>query len=68
LKQASFFESAWVAAVKILTKFSLSESVKRNGGLILRLSQFLLLSQLPQKMKLASKVDKIDSKIIITIP
>jgi hypothetical protein len=31
-----------------------------NGGLILNLSQFLLLPQLRQKMKLASKVVKID--------
>jgi hypothetical protein len=31
-----------------------------NGGSVL--SQFLLLPQLPQKMKLASKVVKIDSK------
>jgi hypothetical protein len=35
-----------------------------KGGLILSLSQFLLLPQLPQKMKLASKVVEIDSKII----
>jgi hypothetical protein len=34
-------------------------------GSILSSSQFLLLSQLPQKMELASKVVKIDSKIII---
>jgi hypothetical protein len=33
-----------------------------NGGSILSSSQFLLLPQLPQKMKLASKVVKIDSK------
>jgi hypothetical protein len=32
-----------------------------NGGSILSSSQFLLLPQLPQKMKLASKVVKIDS-------
>jgi hypothetical protein len=31
-----------------------------NGGLILSSSQFLMLPQLPQKMKLASKVVKID--------
>jgi hypothetical protein len=33
-----------------------------NGGLILSSSQFLLLPQLPQKMKLASKVVKMHSK------
>jgi hypothetical protein len=33
-----------------------------NGGSILSLNQFLLLPQLPQKMKLASKGIKIDSK------
>ena len=33
----------------------------RNGGLVLGSSQFLLLPQLPQKMKLASKVVKNDS-------
>jgi hypothetical protein len=33
-----------------------------NGGLILSSRQFLLLPQLPQKMKIASKVVKIDSK------
>ncbi len=38
-----------------------------NGGLILSLSQFLILPQLPQKMKLASKVVKVDSKIIISL-
>jgi hypothetical protein len=33
-----------------------------HGGSILNTSQFLLVPQLPQKMKLASKVVKIDSK------
>ena len=36
------------------------------GGPVLGSSQFLQLPQLPQKMKLASKVVKIDSKIIIS--
>ncbi len=36
------------------------------GDSILRSSQFLILPQLPQKMKLTSKVVKID-KIIITL-
>jgi hypothetical protein len=39
-----------------------------NGGSILTLCQFLILPQLPQKMKLASKVVKVDSKIIISLP
>ena len=33
-----------------------------NGGSILSSSQFLILPQLPEKLKLASKVVKIDSK------
>ncbi len=39
-----------------------------NGGSILTSSQFLILPQLPRKMKLASKVVKVDSKIIILLP
>jgi hypothetical protein len=35
------------------------------GGSILSSSQFL---QLPQKMELASKVVKVDSKIIVSLP
>jgi hypothetical protein len=38
------------------------------GGSILNSSQFLPLPQLPQKMELASKVVKVDSKIIISLP
>jgi hypothetical protein len=38
-----------------------------NRGSILSPSQFLLPSQLPQKTKLASKVVKTDSKIIILL-
>jgi hypothetical protein len=38
------------------------------GGSILSSSQFLLLPQLPQKMELASKVVKVDSKIIVSLP
>jgi hypothetical protein len=38
-----------------------------NGGSILSSSQFLILPQLPQKMKLASKVVKVDSKMIISL-
>ncbi len=39
-----------------------------NGGSILSWSQFLILPQLPQKMKLPSNVVKVDSKIIISLP
>ncbi len=45
-----------------------SQAKFANGGLILRSSQFLILPQLPQKMKLASKVVKIDLKIIVSLP
>ncbi len=38
------------------------------GGSILSLSQFLLLPQLPKKMKLTSKVVIVDSKIIFSLP
>jgi len=37
------------------------------GGLLLGSSQFSILPQLPQKMMLASKVIRIDSKIIISL-
>ncbi len=43
--------------------FSKAKSV--NGGSILSLSQFL---KLLKKIKLASKVVKVDSKIIISLP
>ncbi len=39
-----------------------------NGGSILSSSQFSILPELAQKMKLASKVVKVDSKIIISPP
>jgi hypothetical protein len=38
------------------------------GGSILSLSQFLLLSRVPQDMEVALKVVKIDSKIVISLP
>jgi hypothetical protein len=37
------------------------------GGSILRSIQFLLLTQMPQNIKFASKAVKIDSKIIILL-
>jgi hypothetical protein len=45
--------------------FSIDKSA--NGGSISSLSQFLILPQLPRKIKLTSKVVKIDSKIIISL-
>jgi hypothetical protein len=45
-----------------------SKAKSANGGAILSSSQFLVLPQLPQKIKLASKVVKINSKIIILLP
>jgi hypothetical protein len=39
-----------------------------HGDSILSSSQFLLLPQLPQKMELASKVVKVDLKIIASLP
>jgi hypothetical protein len=38
-----------------------------SGGLVLGLSQFSILPQLPPKIMLDSKVVKIDSKIIISL-
>ncbi len=38
------------------------------GGLILSSSQFLLRSQLHQKMKLASKVVRIDPNVVVSLP
>jgi hypothetical protein len=50
-------------AYSVFQGFSKAKSA--NGGSILSASQFLILPQLPQKIKLASKVVKVDSKIII---
>jgi hypothetical protein len=52
--------------VQCVSGFSKAKSA--NGGSILSSSQFLILPQLPQKIKLASKVVKVDSKIIISLP
>jgi hypothetical protein len=41
---------------------------KLNLLMVLSYSQFLLLPQLPQKIELASKVVKVDSKIIVSLP
>jgi hypothetical protein len=45
-----------------------SKAKSANGGSILSSSQFLILPQQPQKMKLATKVVKVASKIIISLP
>ena len=45
-----------------------SKAKSANGGSILSSSQYLILPQLPQKIKLASKVVKVDSKIIVSLP
>jgi hypothetical protein len=45
-----------------------SKAKSANGGSILSSSQFLILPQLPQKIKFASKVVEVDSKIIISLP
>jgi hypothetical protein len=50
----------------VFQEFSKAKSA--NGGSILSLSQFLILPQLPQKIKLASKAVKVDPKIIISLP
>ena len=44
------------------------ESKIANDGLVLGLSQFSILPELPYKMMLDSKVVKNDSKIIISLP
>jgi hypothetical protein len=40
-----------------------SKAKSDNGGSILSSSQFLILPQLPQKIKLASKVVKVDNHL-----
>jgi hypothetical protein len=45
-----------------------SKAKSANGGSILSSSQFLILPQLPQKMKLASKAVKIDPQKIVSLP
>ncbi len=50
----------------VFRQFSKAKSA--NSGSILSSRQFLILPQLPQKIKLASKLVKFDSKIIILLP
>jgi hypothetical protein len=56
----------WHQMYSVFQGFGQAKSA--NGGSLLSSSQFLILPQLPQKMKLASKVVKVDSKIIISLP
>jgi hypothetical protein len=68
-------QQLWVYVLKKLNRTltysvfqGFSKAKSGNGGSILSSSQFLILPQLPQKIKLASKVVKVDSKIIILLP
>jgi hypothetical protein len=62
LQEVTFM--AYLLSYSVFQGFSKAKSA--NGGSILSLSQFLILPQLPQEIKLASKVVKVDSKIIIS--
>ncbi len=55
-------------SLNIYSVFQGFRQAKSANGSILSTSQFLILPQLPQKIKLASKVVKVDSKIIISLP
>ncbi len=55
-----------VSFYSVFQEFGKAKSA--NGGSILNSSQYLILLQLPQKIKLSSKVVKVDSKIIILLP
>jgi hypothetical protein len=48
--------------------YSVFHRFRKAGGSILSSSQFSILPQLAQKMNLASKVVKIDPKIIVLLP
>jgi hypothetical protein len=62
-------EQKWYNQLRLYSVFQgFSKAKSANGGLILSLSQFLIPPQLPQKIKLTSKVVKVDSKIIISLP
>jgi hypothetical protein len=53
-------EGTWTIEYSVFHRFR--QAKFDNGGSILSSSQVLLQPQLPQKMKLASKMVKIDSK------
>jgi hypothetical protein len=59
-------------AIILCSSYSVFKGFRQDksayGGSILSSSKFLILPQLPQKMKLTSKVVKVDSKIIISLP
>ncbi len=67
-----FLQKVRSVKIKDVTTVCFTDLGKLNllmvGGSILSSSQFLLLPQLPQKMELASKVVKVDSKIIVSVP
>jgi hypothetical protein len=65
-KKHEIFLSSFNKLYSVFQVFRQAKSA--NGGSILSSSQFLLLPQLPQKIKLALKVVKVDSKIIISLP
>ncbi len=56
----------WAQFIHLTSFYSVFHQFRQTkfayGGLIFSSSQFLLLPQLPQKMELASKVVKVDSK------
>ncbi len=64
--------ATYILILKLLELYNVfqgfREAKSADGGSILSLSQFSILPQLPQKMRLASKVVKVDSKIIISLP
>ncbi len=70
------YSREFVITVIVITEFDCSHSVfqafskakSANSGSIFSSSQFLKLPQLPQKIKLASKLVQVDSKIIISLP
>jgi hypothetical protein len=61
-------QRSWPSYAKMYCVFQgFSKAKFAYGGSILSSSQFLILPQLPQKMKLTSKVVKIDPKIIVLL-
>ncbi len=62
----------YILILKVLELYSVFHRFMQakfaNGGSILSSSQFSILPQLTQKIKLASKVVKVDPKIIVSLP
>jgi hypothetical protein len=68
-EKEEFLQTFFVISVQFYSVFQgFSKAKSANGGSILSSSQFLILPQLPQKIKLSSKEVKVDSKIIISLP